>query len=85
MDKSLDKIAFTVENRTADVHKTILRLSLPAHTTYELLQDGRPAPMVLTGDWDYPWRAELEVGARGAKVELVRTDRRAIEKKNSNE
>jgi hypothetical protein len=85
MDKSLDKIAFTIENRTADVHKTALRLSLPAHTTYELVQAGRPVPMVLTGDWDYPRRAELEVGAKGAKVELVRTDRRAIEKKNSNE
>jgi hypothetical protein len=83
MDKSLDKIAFAVENRTADVHKTTLRLSLPAHTAYELLQDGRPAPMVVTGDWDYPWRAELEVGAKGAKVELVRTDRRGIEKKNN--
>lgn len=82
MDKSLDKIAFAVENRTADVHKTTLRLSLPAHTTYELVQDGRPVPMVVTGDWDYPWRAELEVGAKGAKVELVRTDRCAIEKKN---
>ncbi len=85
MDKSLDKISFTVENRTADVHDTTLRLSLPAHTAYELLQDGRPVPMLMTGDWDYPWRAELEVGAKGAKIELVRTDRRGIEKKNSNE
>ena len=82
MDKSLDKIAFTVENRTADVHKTILRLSLPTHPAYELLQDGRPVPMVVTGDCDYPWRAELEIGPKGAKIELVRTDRRAIEKKN---
>jgi len=80
MDKSLDKIAFTVENRTADVHKTTLRLSLPTHTTYELLQNGRPVPMIVTGDWDYPWRAELEVGAKGAQIELVRTDRRGIEK-----
>ncbi|OGD27961.1 MAG: hypothetical protein A2V57_06055 [Candidatus Aminicenantes bacterium RBG_19FT_COMBO_65_30] len=83
MDKSLDKIAFTVENRTVDVHHTTLRLSLPAHTAYELIQDGRPVPMVMTGDWDYPWRAELEVGAKGAKIELVRTDRRVIEKKNN--
>jgi hypothetical protein len=82
MDKSLDRIALAVENRTADAHTTTLRLAFPAHTTYELVQDGRPVPMVLTGDWDYPWRAELEVGPKGAKVELVRTDRRAIEKKN---
>jgi len=80
MDKSLDKIAFTVENRTADVHHTVLRLSLPAHTAYELFQDGRPVPMAMTGDWDYPWRAELEVGGKGVQVELVRTDRRGIEK-----
>ena len=84
MDKSLDKIAFTVENRTADVHKTILRLSLPTHPAYELLQDGRPVPMVVTGDCDYPWRAELEIAPNGAKIELVRTDRRVIEKKNNN-
>lgn len=82
MDKALDKIVFTLETRAGDVHHTTLRLSLPAHTTYELVQDGRPVPMVVTGDWDYPWRAELEVGAKGAKVELVRTDRCAIEKKN---
>jgi hypothetical protein len=36
--------------------------------------------MIVTGDWDYPWRAELEVGAKGAQIELVRTDRRGIEK-----
>jgi len=82
MDKNLDRLAFTVENRTGDVHRTAVRLSLPAHTAYELLQDGRPVPLVLTGDWDYPWRAELEVGTKGAKVELVRADRRGIEKKD---
>ncbi len=82
MDKNLDKITFSVENRTADAHKTAVRLSLPAHTAYELIQDGRPVPLVPSGDWDYPWRAELEIGGRGAQVELVRTDRRGIEKQD---
>jgi hypothetical protein len=81
MDKNLDKIAFSVENRTEDVHKTTVRLSLPAHTMYQLVQDGRLVSLLPSDDWDYPWRAELEVGAKGAQVELVRTDRRGIEKK----
>jgi hypothetical protein len=76
LDKSLGRIAFTVENRTGDVHKTRLRLSLPAQARYELKQAGRPVPLDPTGDRDYPWRAELEVGVNGAKIELVRTDRR---------
>lgn len=78
MGKNLDKIAFSVENRTGDAHRTTMRLSFPAHTMYQLVQDGRPVPLSPSDDWDYPWRAELEVGAKGAEVELVRTDRRGI-------
>jgi hypothetical protein len=73
LDKSLGRVAFTVENRTGDVHKTRLRLSLPAQARYVLSQAGRPVRLDPTGDPDYPWRAELEVGVNGAKVELVRT------------
>jgi len=76
LDKALQKIAFTVENRTANTHKTGVRLSLPVHSKYELLQDGKLVPLVQTGDWDYPWRAELAMSASAAKIELVRTDRR---------
>lgn len=74
MDKALKKIFFTVENRTANAHKTGLRLSIPAGSSYELLQDGRPVPLVATGDWDYPWRAELEIAGPASRVELVRKE-----------
>jgi hypothetical protein len=76
LDKALQKIAFSVENRTANAHKTGVRLSFPVHSRYELLQDGRPVALVQTGDWDYPWRAELAMSASAARIELVRTDRR---------
>ncbi len=76
LDKALGRIAFTIENRTANAHKTGLRLSIPVQSQYELLQDGKPVPLVQTGNWDYPWRAELAIGGATSKVELVRTDRR---------
>ncbi|MDH4198660.1 MAG: DUF5695 domain-containing protein, partial [Candidatus Aminicenantes bacterium] len=82
VDKSLEKISFFVENRTGDAHPTAVRLSFPANARYELLQDGRPRPLVTTGDWDYPWRAELEISGKGARVELARTDLREGDKKN---
>ncbi len=76
MDKKLDKIAFTVENRTADAHKTVLRLSAPFQTSYELRLEGKPVPLAATGGWDYPWQAELDVAGKGVAVELVRVDRK---------
>ena len=71
MDKSLAKIAFTIENRTADAHKTAVRLSFPVNTSYELRQEGKIVPLAGTGDWDYPWRAELDVAGKGVKVEIL--------------
>jgi hypothetical protein len=76
MDKTLGTISFTVENRTADTHRTVVRLSFPFHTSYELRQEGRPLPLVGTGDWDYPWQAEIDVAGKGVKIELVRTESR---------
>jgi hypothetical protein len=73
MDKSLVRIAITVENRTADVHTTGLRLSGPAGTGYELRAGGRPVALVATGDWDYPWRAEIEVQGPFVTLSLART------------
>ncbi len=78
MDKALGRIAFTIENRTANEHKTGVRLSIPAHSKNELLQDGKPVPLPQTGDWDYPWRAELSMSGPTSKVELARTDRAGI-------
>ena len=61
MDKALGKIAFTIENRTSNAHTTGVRLSFPVNSQYELRQDGKVVPLVQTGDWDYPWRAELSL------------------------
>ena len=72
IDKSLRRIAFTVENRTADAHRTGLRISAPAGFAYEIVQGGQPLPLVATGDWDYPWRAEIEVSGSPVSVELIR-------------
>jgi hypothetical protein len=76
LDKALDKISFTIENRTADSHRTALRLSFPANSGYEVRQAGRPVPLVGTGSWDHPWQAELDVAGEGVKVELARVDRK---------
>ena len=76
MDKALQKIAFTIENRTANAHKTGVRLSIPAQSRYELLQEGKAVPVVQTGNWDYPWRAELAISGPTSKIDLQRADRR---------
>ncbi len=72
IDKRLTRVAFTVENRTGDAHTTGLRLSLPVNTQFDLRQDGKPVPLVQTGDWDYPWRADLSMPLAGSQIELVR-------------
>ena len=72
IDKRLARVAFAVENRTGDAHTTGLRLSLPVNTQFDLRQDGKPVAMVQTGDWDYPWRADLPMPLAGSQIELVR-------------
>jgi len=72
IDKALRRVAFTVENRTSDAHRTGLRISAPAGFAYEIVQGGRPLPLVATGDWDYPWRAEIEVSGPSVNIELAR-------------
>jgi hypothetical protein len=72
MDKALGKISATIENRTNNAHTTGVRLSFPLNSQYELRQDGKVVPLVQTGDWDYPWRADLSVAGPTSKIELVR-------------
>jgi hypothetical protein len=76
LDKTLGRISFTVENRTADMHRAVVRLSFPLHTSYELRREGKLIPLAGTGDWDYPWQAEIDVAGKGVKVELVRLEGR---------
>jgi hypothetical protein len=74
-DKSLNKIAFTVENRTGDEHTSELLLSVPAGSCYSVLQNGQAVQLSRTGNWDYPLRAELRVTSEPGKVEIVREAR----------
>jgi hypothetical protein len=71
VDKALQRIAFTIENRTSNTHTTGLRLSMPTATKYEVRVDGKPVALAQTGNWDYPWRAELTMMNPAARVELV--------------
>jgi hypothetical protein len=75
IDKRLNTIAFTVENRTATSHNVAVRLSWQPNAKYVLTQDGAAVPLSQTGNWDYPWRAELTLPPSGAKIELTRMNR----------
>jgi hypothetical protein len=70
LDKALGQVAFTIENRTGDAHTTTVRLSLPVNSSYTLTVDGKPVTLVQTGDWDYPWRADVSVTSQSVKIEL---------------
>jgi len=72
LDKLLERLTFTLENRTGDNHTTELSLRLPYGASYVLRQDGRTVALEPTGDWDYPWRASLAVGPAAPRVELMR-------------
>jgi hypothetical protein len=70
--ESLNKIAFTVENRTSDRHITVLRLSPPMGTNYALSQNGKVIQLQPTGDWDYPYRAELDIRMERTSLEFTK-------------
>ena len=72
VDKALKTISFTVENRTGGAHTTGVKLSLPANTRYQLNQDGKAVPLTPTGNWDYPWRAELTMNAASTRIQISR-------------
>lgn len=66
VDKSLEIISFTVENRTGSAHRTGIRLSLPVNSHYELRAGGATVPLVATGNPDYPWRVEVPINGATA-------------------
>lgn len=72
MDKQLDKISFTVENRTGDEHSTHLKLFCHPTMEYEIFQDGKKVPMTETGIWNYPWQAELALTRKPSAIEIRR-------------
>lgn len=71
-DASLNKISFTLENRTHDEHTSGLWLSYPEGKSGTVLQGGKEVPLKPTGNRDYPVRAELRVTPSGAlNVEMI--------------
>jgi hypothetical protein len=74
-DKALNKIAFTLENRTGEEHTTELLLSVPAGSSYSVLQNGEAVKLSWTRNLDYPLRAQLRVTSQPGKVEIVRASR----------
>jgi hypothetical protein len=71
-DRALGRVAFLIENRTADAHRTGLRLSLPPGERYQLRVAGRPVPLQPTGNFDYPFRAEFDISGANTPAELAR-------------
>jgi hypothetical protein len=71
VDKALGRIAFALENRTADAHRTGVRISAPDGRSPRLFREGRAVPLAATGDPDFPWRAEIDVAAPAVGVTLV--------------
>ncbi len=72
VDKSVETVTFTVENRTGNAHRTGIRLSFPINTGYVLTAGGVSVPLVATGNPDYPWRADVPVSAEKTAVTLRR-------------
>ena len=71
-DTEVKTIAFTLENRTGDEHRTGIRFSPPEGASYGVHQDGRVVELTPTGNWDYPWRADLAVGKLPTKIDFTR-------------
>jgi hypothetical protein len=72
VDKSLDIVTFTLENRTGRAHRTGIRLSFPVNAHYLLTADGAPVTLTGTGNPDYPWRAEVLMNGPATAVTLRR-------------
>ena len=72
-DKTLTRVAFTLENRTGDAHTTVLAIASPgAADRWEIRVGGRRIEVKPDANTDYPLRAEIAMGSGPAKVEMVR-------------
>jgi hypothetical protein len=76
VDKSVRKISFTVENRTGDRHTTGLWLALPESKHYILKLNGKRVALWPAGNWDYPLRADLDLGTNPTSLQLTTTETR---------
>ncbi len=73
VDRQLRRIAFTLENRTNDQHVTVLKLAADPSIAYDVLQDGHKVAFTKTGNWDYPWQADLQMRGEPSEIEIIRT------------
>jgi hypothetical protein len=72
-DKTLTRVAFTLNNRTGDAHTTVLAIASPgAADRWEIRVDGRRTEVKPNASSDYPLRADLPMSTRPAKVEMLR-------------
>ena len=72
-DKTLTRVAFTLENRTGDAHMTVLAIASPgAADRWEIRVDGRRIEVKPNANADYPLRADIAMGTGLARVEMVR-------------
>jgi hypothetical protein len=74
LDKRLHRIRFRLENRTKDQHVTGLKLSIRPSVAYYVLQDGNKVPLTKTGNWDYPWQANLNINETSSQIEIIRVE-----------
>jgi hypothetical protein len=72
VDKSLDTITFTMENRTSNAHRTGIRLSFPVNAHYVMTAGGTSVSLAPTGNPDFPWRADVPVSGAATVIELRR-------------
>jgi len=72
LDRDLQRVAFTVENRTGDSHTTVLAFALPGNGRWEVRVDGRRVTLQPNASTDFPLRATIAMGQAPARVEMIR-------------
>lgn len=71
LDKDLNRIRFTLENRTLDKHVSELRFSANFRRQYEIMQDGKKIELIKNDNWDYPYSVELTMDTKPSDIEIV--------------
>jgi hypothetical protein len=70
VQKDLSRITFALANRTGNEHRTGILLSGPTDVRPQMLQNGQSISLKRTGNSDYPWRAEVEMGTAMCGIEI---------------
>jgi len=72
LDKKLNRISFTLENRSKDEHVTELRLGVYPSAEYEVLQNKQKVELIKIGSWDYPLLGKLKMTDKPSEIEIIR-------------